>query len=118
LEVVTEKEDFTIGQAVRIGITAWFLPILLFSIFLAITTIVDGLSSTGRVRVDDFQFLLFYLGLTTLFFSPAVVFGILGALAGRYWRKSRLVTWIGAVTGVIIASGVWTGMGLLPLPIA
>ena len=112
-----EKKDLTIGQAVGIGITAWFLPILLFSLIIAIGTIVDGLSSTGGVRVDDFQFLLLYLGFTMLFFSPAVVFGILGALAGRYWRKSRLVAWIGAVIGVIIAIGVWIGMGLLPLSI-
>jgi len=79
------KEFF---KAIGIGSLAGFLPA--FLLIILITLWASGLG------IGEFL----SLGIIAM---PSVVIGILGALIGWYWRKTKQSMWVGGLIGGIIA---------------
>jgi len=67
------------------------------------TPLAVSYASYGIYSIKE---LVALFALPIILLLPAIPFGIAGALAGRFWRKSRRATWLGAAVGTILGFGV------------
>lgn len=79
-----EKKELTNWQAVGIGAWVGFGFILLIAVFLFLVIVPAGIVPSI---------------ITAL---PVMLFGITGAMIGKYWKKTRFATWTGALLSSVV----------------